>query len=389
MSSTRNLERGWYGLQFFRELIPIYPVYAVMMTESGITPLDLSLLFIVWSGTVVVLEVPLGVLGDRMPRKLLVLLSQLLKAVAYSMWLAFPNFWGFMAGFVCWGISHTMLSGTIDALLYEGLAEHGETLRFARVYGRGAALAEVGVASALLIGGLLSDRFGYAPVLVLSSIGPLMAAVFAWRLLPDSKVHEASRRESYLHTLQTGWDHAIQTRVIAYVIVLFAGVGTFYGVYEEYVGPFLREREFSLTMIGVVTALYQGCRAAGMWLAHRLPRFPLRRLTPAYLVGALFLTLVPLGGDVAMVVLLSMFVIVFAVAEIILETELQHAIDSHARATVTSVVSMAREIVGMLYYLIIGLLATATSWHEMTVSLGIACMGLTVIVMLVGFRWRV
>ncbi|MEE9253971.1 MAG: hypothetical protein V3U43_03490, partial [Pseudomonadales bacterium] len=77
MSSTRNLERGWYGLQFFRELIPIYPVYAVMMTESGITPLELSLLFIIWSGTVVLLEVPLGVLGDRMPRKLLVLLSQL------------------------------------------------------------------------------------------------------------------------------------------------------------------------------------------------------------------------------------------------------------------------------------------------------------------------
>ena len=30
MSSTKNLERGWYSLQFFFDLIPIYPVYAVV-----------------------------------------------------------------------------------------------------------------------------------------------------------------------------------------------------------------------------------------------------------------------------------------------------------------------------------------------------------------------
>ena len=59
---------------------------------------------------------------------------------------------------------------------------------------------------------------------------------------------------------------------------------------------------------------YQGCRAVGMWMAA----------------------------------LLSMFVVLFAVVEIVLETQLQHAIESHARATVTSVVNMAREIVGML-----------------------------------------
>lgn len=50
MSSTKNLERGWYGLQFFFDLIPIYPVYAVMMIEVGITPIELSLLFICLGG---------------------------------------------------------------------------------------------------------------------------------------------------------------------------------------------------------------------------------------------------------------------------------------------------------------------------------------------------
>ncbi|MEJ2133265.1 MAG: hypothetical protein P8Y95_16950, partial [Gammaproteobacteria bacterium] len=93
--------------------------------------------------------------------------------------------------------------------------------------------------------------------------------------------------------------------------------------------------------------------------------------------------------DVAMAAMLCTFVIQFALAEITLETELQHAIESHARATVTSVVSMAREIVGMLYYLLIGLMATATSWHDMTITLGLGCFALTALVMFVGLRWRV
>lgn len=389
MSSTKNLERGWYGLQFFRELIPIYPVYAVMMTEGGINPFELSLLFIVWSGSVVVLEVPLGVLGDRMPRKALVLVSCALKALAFSIWLAAPSFWGFMAGFVCWGVSSTILSGTIDALLYDGLAEHGEELRFRSVYARGAAVAEIGVASALLIGGALSDWLGYTAALVLSSVAPLAAALLAWRYLPDMEVHEAAGRESYVGTLREGWRHAVGHRVILYIIMLFAGIGTFAGVYEEYVGPFLREREFSLTTIGILTAAYQGCRAAGMWLSGRFPSLPLRRLSLLYIVGAIMLVLMPLGGDVAMAAMLCTFVILFALAEITLETELQHAIESHARATVTSVVSMAREIVGMLYYLLIGLMATATSWHDMTLTLGLGCLALTAFVMFVGLRWRV
>ncbi len=389
MSSTKNLERGWYGLQFFFDLIPIYPVYAVMMIEGGITPIELSLLFIVWSGTAVALEVPLGVLGDRLPRKRLVLVSCLLKSIAFAIWLATPNFFGFMAGFICWGVSDTILSGTIHALLYDGLSNNDEQMHFTRIYSRGAAIGEIGIALALLLGGVLSQWLGYSAALILSIASPLVAALLAWLLLPNLEVHEAAKRESYIRTLQNGWKHAIGQRLILYIIVLFAGIGTFYSVFEEYVGPFLRERDFSLVAIGIVTAGYQGCRAVGMWMAGRLPEFQLRHMNFLYLAGAICLILMPFGGDIVMVVMLSMFVISFAVVEIILETRLQHAIESHARATVTSVVNTAREIVGMLHYLLIGLVATATSWHEMTIALAIACLGLIMIVTLVGYRWRV
>lgn len=388
MATTRNLELGWYGLLFFRQLVPIYPVYAVMMIESGVTPLELSALFIVWSATVVALEVPLGAVADRVARKPLVVVSSVLKGVAFALWLAFPHFWGFLAGFVAWGLSGTLLSGTAEALLYEGLRQRGGEGRFAVVFARGAALRELGVATALLTGGVLSQGLGYTAALLVSATAPLLAAVVAATLLPAVEVPKEARGESYFTTLGTGWKYATGRPPVLYVLLLLGAVGTVYGVYEEYVGPFLRERDLGLAGIGLFMALYQGCRAAGMGLASRLWARDSKHLVGYYLVGAVCLLLMPLGGPLPMAVLLCAFVLLFAVAEITLETRLQHAIESHARATVTSVVNMGREILGMLYYLVIGLVATATSWSTMTHSLAAACLVLTLLIASVGRRWR-
>lgn len=197
-------------------------------------------------------------------------------------------------------------------------------MHFTRIYSRGAAIGEIGVALALLLGGALSQWLGYSAALILSIASPLVTAFLAW-LLPNLEVHKAARRESYIRTLQSGWKHAIGRRLILYIIVLFAGIGTFYSVFEEYVGPFLRESEVSLLMIGIVTAGYQGCRAAGMWMAGRFPELQLHHMNFLYLAGAICLILMPIGGDIVMVVMLSMLVISFAVVEIILETRLQRA----------------------------------------------------------------
>ncbi len=68
-----------YG--YLRETVLIFPVYAIMMGTNGISPFELSMLFIVWSGSALVFEVPSGVLADRYSRKTLLVISGAVKGM--------------------------------------------------------------------------------------------------------------------------------------------------------------------------------------------------------------------------------------------------------------------------------------------------------------------
>lgn len=101
--AERRFERAWVAHGFLRELILIYPVYSIMMGQHGMDPFRLSLLFALWSATVVVLEVPSGTLADLVSRRTLLVASGLIKACSYPVWLLLPGFFGYLLGFFLWG----------------------------------------------------------------------------------------------------------------------------------------------------------------------------------------------------------------------------------------------------------------------------------------------
>ncbi|MCA9386230.1 MFS transporter, partial [Candidatus Dojkabacteria bacterium] len=76
---------------FFSELILIYPVYALLFTESGISPSQIALLLIIWSATSFLLEVPTGFIADHFSRKNILLVSVVFKLIGYLIWLLFPT----------------------------------------------------------------------------------------------------------------------------------------------------------------------------------------------------------------------------------------------------------------------------------------------------------
>ncbi|MHC4854768.1 MAG: MFS transporter, partial [Planctomycetota bacterium] len=175
MNSETRFASVWYAHSYLRELVLIYPTYAIMMGEHGISPLALSTLFIVWSLTHLVLEVPSGTLADRYSRRRLLILSAALKGVAFLIWWVLPGFWGYLVGFVAWGMASSLVSGTAEALLHDTLAARDATHTFARLYGRGLAFNSLGVATALALGGYAAE-FGYTLPLLASVAAPWLTA---------------------------------------------------------------------------------------------------------------------------------------------------------------------------------------------------------------------
>lgn len=367
----------WYVACFCREALPVFPVYALMMTRSGIAPLQLATLFIVWSGTAAIAEVPTGVIADRVERRWLLAAACLLRSAAFLLWLLAPQFWGYLAGFVLWGIGSSLWSGTAEALLYETLAERRALHTFPTIYAGGAAAANVGIGTALAVGGWLAT-FGFALPLLLSAALPLVTVTLLLKMFgdpprtmaaddatsPAQSLHpqaQSLRPQTHsLHPLAQALRDFRRSPAIRELALIFAGVVVFFGVFDEYVTLLLDARGISLPAIGVTFAACYALRAVGMAAAGRLPT--LRPLPVLALAGAALLVALIAGSATAIATGCLLYFGLNGVAEVRAGTELQTTMDGAARATVTSLTQFGPHITGMAIYLCIGWLATGRDY---------------------------
>ena len=150
MTSTQRVAVTWYVYGYVREVVLIFPVYAIMMGEHGVSPIQLSILFLIWSASALIFEVPSGVLADRYSRKRLLVAAAVIRGSAFVVWWVLPEFAGYLVGFVVWSVGSSLVSGTSESFLYDTLRAQRrvDDGAFARVYGRGMVANSLGVATA-------------------------------------------------------------------------------------------------------------------------------------------------------------------------------------------------------------------------------------------------
>ena len=120
-----------------RELIPVFPVYALLFTDAGLSTGQVSSLFVVWSATHVLLEVPSGAWADTVSRRGLLVVAAALYGCCFALWTAVPTYAAFAGGFVLWGLSSSLVSGTYEAYVYDHLHARGDTAAYRRVIAAG------------------------------------------------------------------------------------------------------------------------------------------------------------------------------------------------------------------------------------------------------------
>ena len=103
---------SWAALS---ELVPYYPLYALLFLDTGLSEAQISVLFALWSITAFVAEVPTGALADRWSRRGALVLAGGLQAAAFVIWTAAPGLVAFAVGFVVWGVGGALMSGTSEA----------------------------------------------------------------------------------------------------------------------------------------------------------------------------------------------------------------------------------------------------------------------------------
>ena len=382
MRSLTAFTRAWYAQELLRELVLIYPVYAIMIGRAGVTPLELSILLAAWSGTAVLCEVPTGTLADRLPRRWILVAGQLLKAGCFLLWWLWPTFGGFLFGFVAWGIGGSLRSGAAEALLHDALRARSRPELFVQLYGRSEAVGAASVTLAMFLGGWAAAT-GFALPLVLSVAAPLAAALVTVVFVDEPpRDPETARHDPYLATLEAGWHEATGSASLRRPILYLCTAALVYEVGEEFFGPLLDEIGFSLAAVGMINALANLARAGGALAAARLDALVRGRVFVLYVLGGALLAFAALGRGWPSVAALAAFVALAAAAKVVLQGRLQLGIEGRARATVTSIAGLGQDLFGLPLYLALGAIAAASTWSISFVGLAV---GLIVVALAFGF----
>ncbi|HEU5157489.1 MAG TPA: MFS transporter [Streptosporangiaceae bacterium] len=335
--------------------MPLYPVYAVLFIETGLSAAEISSLFAIWSVTGFVLEVPSGVWADVFSRRWLLTIAPALGGVGFALWTFVPSYLAFAVGFVLWGAGSAMQSGTQQALVYEELKRVGAAGAYARLTGRAEAASTAGQLIATALTGPVLAAGGYEAVGVASVATTLLAAAVG-RTLPEARATRRPRagrgtrrarrsRGTHGRVLRRGLAEVRRSRSVLRVLVL-AAVLMGVSAIDEYVPLLVRSTGVGPTALTLLVGLMTVGFAVGGLFAGRGTRL----LAPALAAAAGCLAAGALSGSPIGIPLVAVAFGVFQWAHAAAEARLQDQISDDARATVTSLAGLGTELVGIAVF---------------------------------------
>jgi len=343
-----------------RDLVPLYSVYALLFADHGVGSGGISVLFIIWALTSFLCEIPSGAWADTFDRRRLLVTSAWIYAAGFASWLVWQTFAGFALGFVCWGLSGALMSGTFESLVYDELVERGARGQYARLIGWAQSTALVANLTATAAAAGLYHLGGYALVgwtsVAISGVQGLLAATLPVshraRHAPHPEgalaatEHAASR---YVSMLRTGLSESMHHPEVRRVLLLASAMVAM-TAYDEYFPLVARDHDVPTTVVPVLVAITVVGQAVGTALVGHTARMDGRVVALMLAAGSVLVSVgamvTPYAGFVAIAVGYGLC----NNAMLVGETRLQDSIAGPARATVTSVLGVLEDLSAIVLF---------------------------------------
>jgi MFS family permease len=161
-------------LFFSAVLIPFFTQW------GGLNLFQVQLLQSWFAFWVFVLDVPSGIIADKIGRKHTIALGCLIFSIGLLIYGSFPSFITFIFGEFILALGMSLVSGADEAILYEFLKEKGLERESKKYFGRANSFKMAGILVGTLSGGYIAERYGLNVPTLLSAVPIFIAALIAW-----------------------------------------------------------------------------------------------------------------------------------------------------------------------------------------------------------------
>lgn len=341
----RRRLRPLYLASFLQGFMLWYATEKLFMRSIGFDDAQIAIAGILISATMVLFQIPSGILADRWSRKGVLILGNTVLMLTTLVGVLSQDVTTYYITSALWGLYAAINLGTYDAVVYDTLEEEtGNSQGFERYYGRVNLAYSLAVGAGALLSGVVAKFFGLRATFWISL--PLIAlAIAALLKFREPTVHRNQAKASLLtHTSQT-LRAVMHTGALIWILIPLI-VYTMLERIIDNLSP-LWYLSFALPVIfwGPAYALLQ----ASFGLAGPVADFVKNsRFKIGFLAFFISLVSIVLVSDVSvMAVLIAQTVILtgYGVFMILLSHQLHDALPSHVRAGASSTVGTLAQLI--------------------------------------------
>lgn len=345
-----------FALAFMSEFIVIYPFYVIMFGERGdISPAGVGIMLATWMTVSVLAEVPTGVIADKFSKKWSLVAGQAMQLATFAIWLCFPNFIGYIAGFIIWGIGEAFTSGAFQAYLYESLDDKNKKA-FGKIYSRSSAFTML----AYTLGSLAAFAIGpkYSLLLILSVAVSAVTLLITLSLpATHSQVEvEIEVKPKTLPIAIRAIRNSITLRRILVTAVIVQGL---MGMLGEYLPAYYNQVGTPTQWVALLISVGSATAVMMYWWMHHLETQIARYQLPILIGFTALFALSFLGGTVGAVLGFFLLTRMLRVMSVHNETQIQHHAPDESRATLGSLYSFTGKIISAGLLSLVGFFAVS------------------------------
>jgi MFS family permease len=369
---------GLIALNFFVGFVFWYGIEKIFLSsELSIGATGIAVIAALYVVLTLILDVPASVIADRWGRKRMLAVAVVCFILANIVLGASSTFVLYLLGTVFWALFIVSYNGTYEAILYDSLKEQRREKAFQKIDALARLCFMVGIAISSMASGFLVDEFGIRSPYFLSII-PFVFALGTLLLIREPRVHhdddvaEDVLKRGYVAHLV----HALKTvrkskelLLVAFAMVILTFIQT--PMYEF--GQYVYIELFSVpTLVGIFGGLSAFMLALGFLIAIKRTFSPRMLLL---LVGLAIIIFAFLANNVSLV-FISFIMVAIAIIENGLQTQLQHATTSRTRASVTSAVQIAGNVLIVPFLFLFGYIAQYQSIWSAYLITGVVVLAL-------------
>ncbi len=384
------VERKANEIDYSRNVLKFYlfNLFISMHTVSGvlvpffldwgqITFVEVMFLQSYFMFMIFVFEVPSGAIADFLGRKLAMIISALMTALATLVYSSMPNIFIFIIGETLWALGAALSSGANEAFIYDTLKKMNKQESFSKIWGRANSMAILGIMISGPIGSIIAEYISLQLTMTICFFPMMMAAIVSFTFKePNSDLVKKSKR--YLKILKEGFTHLRHNKVLQILAfdMISVNVLAFFIIWTYQL--YLSALNVPIIYFGFILVLLTFSEMVCLNLVPKFMKWFKKGkrylmfstlMTGAAFVFMSFTQIVPVG------IILIMIILGFGFSRRIIFAEgINKQIKSENRATVLSAISMLGGVLQAIMNPFIGFMAT---WNLYAVFL---FLGITIII---------